>query len=457
MRIIVCGAGQVGFQIARQLASENNDVVMIDLNEALIAKITETLDVRGVAGFASSPSVLQQAGAADADMLIAATHSDEVNMVACQVAHTMFSVPRKIARVRRQDYLIPQWRDLFRRDHMPIDVVISPEIEVARVVVRRLNSPSAFDSASFLDERVRVVGARLPAESAIAQTQLRQLSELFPHLNARILAYVREGRLRRAGGDDQLFEGDEVYFIAQADHVNRMLSLLGRSSDAAARVVLVGGGNIGVQVAQTIEASGARAKLIERDRARAERAAEALERTIVIHGDGLDQEILAEANVVDAQAIVALTEDDKVNVLSCALAKVMGCPRAVALTNDPSFGPLAGPLAIDAFVNPRATTVSTILRHVRRGRIRALHSLREGEGEILEAQVLATSPMAGRRLRDVELPSGAVVGAVLSGSGALRMPTGDLTVEAGDIVVMFALKRDVRQVEQLFRVSLEFF
>ena len=456
MRVIVCGAGQVGYQIARHLASESNDVVVIDLSESLISKISETLDVRGVVGYASHPHVLDQADARNADMVIAATHSDEVNMVACQVAHTIFEVPRKIARVRSQAYLQPQWSDMFRRDHMPIDVIISPEIEVARVVLRRLGSPSAFDSAPFLDGRARVVGTRLPDDCPIINTPLRQLTELFPDLRATIVAYVRDGTLRSATGDDQLFSGDDVYFIADEAHVDRTLRLIGQSAESAARVVLVGGGNIGVQVAGELERSGARAKLIEIDRARAEAAAEKLERTIVIHGDGLEGEILKEANVAEAQAVVTLTQDDKVNVLCGALAKEMGCPRALALTNSPAFAPLAGRLRIDAFVNPRATTVSTILRHVRRGRIRALYSLRDGEGEVFEAQVLPTSPMAGRRLRDVEMPGGSMVGAVLSG-GELKRPQGDLTIEAGDMLVVFALKRDVKKVEDLFRVSLEFF
>ncbi len=456
MRVIVCGAGQVGYQIARHLASEGNDVVVIDRSEELVAKLSDALDVRGVAGFASHPDVLERAGARDADMLIAATYSDEVNMVACQVAHTLFEVPKKIARIRSQEYLKPQWSDMFRRDHMPIDVVISPEIEVASVVVRRLNAPSAFDSAPFLDGRVRVVGTRLADDCPIANTQLRQLSEIFPDLKAIIVAYAREGRLRSAMGEDQLFPGDEVYFIADEAHVERTLKLFGKDADAAARVVLVGGGNIGVQVASRLERSGVRAKLIERDRTRAEQAAEALERTIVIHGDGLDAQILAEANVEDAHAIVTLTDDDKVNVLTCALAKTLGTPRALALTNDPSFSPLATALKIDAFVNPRATTVSTILRHVRRGRIRALHSLRDGEGEVIEAQVLPTSPMAGKRVRELELPAGSVIGAVLS-DGELKIPRGDMLIEAEDLVVMFALRQDLKQLEQLFRVSLEFF
>ncbi|MGD1869716.1 MAG: Trk system potassium transporter TrkA [Neomegalonema sp.] len=457
MQVIVCGAGQVGYQIARHLAAEGNDVVVIDRSEDLVAKITETIDVRGVTGFASLPNVLERAGARDADMLIAATYSDEVNMVACQVAHTIFEVPRKIARVRSQAYLEPQWRDMFRRDHMPIDVIISPEIEVAQVVLRRLNSPSAFDSANFLDGQVRVIGTRLPDDCPIVNTPIRQLTALFPDLRAVIVAYVRDGKLLSASPEDQLFPGDEVYFIADEAHVNRTLGLFGQTTQSAARVVLVGAGNIGVQVAQELERSGVRCKLIERDRNRAEEAAERLERTIVLHGDALDQEILREANVTEAHAIATLTDDDKVNVLCCALAKDLGCRRAIALTNDPNFSSLSEPLGIDAFVNPRAATVSTILRHVRRGRIRALYSLRDGEGEVFEAQVLPTSVMAGKRLRDLDLPNSVLFGAVLSSDNTLKRPNGELTIQAGDNGVIFALKNDLKQIENLLRVSLEFF
>ncbi len=456
MRVIICGAGQVGFQIARHLASENNDVAILDVNAELVAKAAETLDVRGVAGHASHPDTLERAGAGDADMLIAATYSDEVNMVACQVAHTLFEVPRKIARVRSQEYLQPQWSDMFRRDHMPIDVIISPEIEVAQVVLRRLSAPAAFDNTPFLDGRVEALGAKLSQEAPISNTPLRQLADLFPGLRARIVAFVRDGRLRSAKPEDQLFPGDEAYLVVDQKHVRRALELFGETEDVGNRVLLVGAGNIGVQVAVRLEKSEMRAKLIEYDRLRAERAAEQLERTIVIHGDGLSAEILDEANVADAQTVVTLTQDDRVNVLCAALAKQMGARRAMALTNDPSLGPLAGPLGIDAFVNPRATTVSTILRHVRRGRIRALHTIGDGAGELFEAQVLATSPMAGKRVRDLELPSGAAIGAVLS-NGQLVTPDGDTMIEAGDTVVMFSIKRDLKEVESLFRVGLEFF
>jgi len=457
MKVIVCGAGQVGYQIARHLSTENNNVTIVDQNPNLVRNVTDVLDVGGVTGFASHPDVLERAGARDADMLIAATVSDEVNMVACQVAHSVFTVPQKIARVRAQTYLQPNWSDLFRRDHMPIDVIISPEVEIAKVVMRRLESPAAFDSEFFFDGRVRLVGVRLDEQCPIVHTPLKQLTELFSTLRSMVLAVERDNRLHVMAAEDQLFPGDAVYFLTAKEDEKRALELFGHSAAPVGRVVIVGGGNVGLQVAQEIEKSGAgvRAKLIERNRERAEFAAERLERTIVLNGDGLDAEVLAEASISDAGAIVAVTDDPKVNLLSCALAKIAGCERAVALTTEESLNPLTNALGIDALLNPRSTTVSSILRHVRLGRVRAVYSVRDGEAEVIEAQVLATSPIAGKRIRQAGFPAGSIVGAVYS-KGKVLMPSGDLVIQDGDLLVVFARREAVRQVEQLFRVSIDF-
>lgn len=454
IKVIVCGAGQVGFQIAKYLSSEGNkDVVVIDHNPELIAKTTELLDVRGVVGHAAYPEVLDRAGAENADILIAATYSDEVNMIACSVADSVFNVHVKIARVRSQEYLRPEYEgEIFAK--LPIPVKISPEIEISRVIMQRLGSPTAFDTARFLDGNVRVIGARVAAGALGANTRLAQLPELFPNLKAHVFAYVRDGKLCAADADDQVFVGDEVYLAAHHEQVGRALQLVGQDAQAIGKtVVIVGGGNIGLRVAKELEAIRARPKLIERDRAKAERAAEALERTIVFHGDGLASEMLAEAEVETAEAIVALTDDDKVNVLSCALAKAMGCPRALALTNDPGFEPLAEPLRVDAFFNPRAVTVSSILRHIRHGPINVVHAVRDGQGEIVEATVKATSPISGAKVRNLETPASARLLAVLS-RGRLVMPSPDLTLQDDDRLVMFALHRDINELYHLFRVSL---
>ena len=458
MKVLVCGAGRVGGQIARRLSEDGSDVVVIDTDPSLVRRVTDAYDVGGVAGHAAHPDILEQAGAADADMLIAATQMDEVNMMACQVAHSVFSVPRKIARVRAGSYLEPRWSDLFRRDHMPIDVIISPEAEVARVARSRIGSTAAFETHGFLEGRAQLVGVSLDAECPVLNTPLKQLTELFSTLQAIVVAIRRDTKLIVPEPDDQLFEGDDIYFLAAERDVGRAMGIFGRESRPARRVVVIGAGNVGLAVAKLLEADpqGIRAKLIEGDRPRAEYAADQLTRTVVLNGDALDPTLLEEAGIADADAVLALTNDDKVNLLSCALSKQAGCPLAIALTNDAVFSRLSPALGVDAYINPRATTVSTILRHVRRGRIRAVYSIGEGEGEAIEAQVLATSPIAGKRLRDAGFPAGSIVGAVLGRDGVQR-PRGDLLIGEGDVLVVFALRDAVAKVEQLFRVSVDFF
>ncbi len=458
MKVIVCGAGQVGFNIARQLSSEGNDVVLVDQSEELIRKVTDMIDVGGVVGFASRPHVLQEAGAEDADMMIAVTYSDEVNMIACQVAHSVFEIPRKIARVRAQSYLEARWRDMFRRDHMPIDVIISPEIEVADSVLRRISAPGAFESTPFLDGRVRLVGTQLDADCALLNTPLRQLTQLFPDISAMVVAFERQGKLHISTGDDQLYPDDNVFFIAAEEDVDRTLALFGHEEKMARRIVIAGGGNVGFAVARKLEEqkSGVKAKLIELKRDKAENSAEGLERTIVLNGDVLDSGILQEANIGEAEAIIALTDDDKTNLLAGVLAKDAGARSAMVLVNNQNLMRLVAPLGIDAFINPRATTVSSILRHVRRGRIRALHSVRDGAAEVIEAQALATSPLVGKPLAQANLPPGIMVGAVLS-EGKITVPDGRHVLKDGDSVVIFALRDAVSQVEKLFRVSFDYF
>ncbi|MEM9012175.1 MAG: Trk system potassium transporter TrkA [Pseudomonadota bacterium] len=462
MKVIVCGAGQVGWQIARHLSSEANDVTVVDTNPGLVRRITDSLDVGGATGFASHPDVLERAGARDADMIIGATFSDEVNMVACQVAHSVFAVPRKIARIRAQSYLDTEWSDLFRRDHLPIDVIISPEREVAEATLRRLAAPAAFDIETFLDGRAELIGLTLGEDCAVLDTPLRQLTELFSTLRAFVVGIRRGGTLRIADSDDQLFAGDQIYLFVTAEDLARTMEIFGKTARQGDRVLLIGAGNVGLTVARHLEAPNGpnaqrvRAKVIERSRERAEFAADALERTIVLHGDGLDMDLLEEANISSMDALVALSDDDKTNLLSCARAKAAGCPLTIALINDGSLAALMEPLGIDAYINPRATTVSSILRHVRHGRVRAVYSVGDAEAEVFEAQVLGTSPIAGKRIRDTDFPEGAIIGAVLKGT-RIHVPRGDTLIEEGDVLAVFALSPAVPKVEQLFRVSVDFF
>lgn len=458
MKIIVCGAGQVGWQIARQLSLERNEVSVVDNNPVLVRRATDTLDVQGVTGFASHPDVLEAAGARDADMLIAATYSDEVNMVTCQVAHSVFNVTRKIARLREQKYLEPQYADLFRGEHMPIDVVISPEREVSKAALQRIAAPATFDIEDFLDGQGQLLGIALEDDCPVLDTPLRQLTELFSTLRAVVVGVRRNDRIFAPDAGDQLFSGDQIYVFSDRRDVDRTLEIFGKSTAKQERVVIIGAGNVGLSVARELESrtQRVRVKVIEKSRARAEIAADLLERTIVLHGDGMDVDLLREAGIERADAVLALTDDDKTNILVSVRAKSLGCPMAISLINDPTLVPLMGPLNIDAYINPRATTVSSILRHVRQGRVRAIYSIGDGEAEVIEAQVLSSSPIAGRLIREIDFPEGALVGGLMV-DGKLIKPTGATRVEEGAIIVIFAVAKDVAEVERLMQVAVEYF
>ncbi|MGH6930808.1 MAG: Trk system potassium transporter TrkA [Dongiaceae bacterium] len=459
MKVIICGAGQVGFNIARYLAAEGNDITVIDTQPALIEKISDTLDVQGIVGFASHPNVLDRAGARDADLLIAVTYSDEVNIVACEVAHALFDIPTKIARIRQQDYLNPMWADLFSRSNLPIDAVISPEIEVARAILRRLEIPGAFDAISLSEGKVTLAGVRCGPECPIINTPLRHLAGLFPDLHLTVVGIIRGDRKIVPDADEQMAAGDEVYFVADTQHLRRVLAAFGHEEPEARRLIIVGGGNIGLFLAEFLEqqSTGAEVKLIEIDRKRAELVAQRLPRTVVINGDALDLEILTEANVKATETIIAVSNDDEVNILASLLAKRFGCQRSVTLISKPTYSPLIGTLGIDAVVSPRGITVSTILQHVRRGRIRSVHSLSDGFGEIIEADALETSRLVGTPLRDARLPAGVIIGALIR-EGEVVIPRGDTIVNSNDRVILFAAAEVVKEVEKkLFSVRLEFF
>ncbi len=458
MKVIICGAGQVGWQIARHLSGERNDVTIVDNNPDLVRRATETLDVQGLAGFASYPDVLQKAGARDADMIIAATYSDEVNMVTCQIAHSIFDIPRKVARLRSQSYLDAIYSDLYRRDHMPIDVVISPEREVAAAALKRLSAASAFDTETFLDNQAQLLGLRLDENCPVINTPLRQLTDLFSSLRIIVVGIRRKNILYAPESGDQLFANDEVYVMCHVDDSARALEVFGKTQGKRDRVVLIGGGHVGLSIAKSLEKQEhrTRAKIIEKDREIAEFAANELEKTIVLNGDGLDSRLLEEANISKSDVILAVTDDDKTNMLAAVRAKTLGCPRSVVLVNDPSLVPLMGAMGIDAFINPRATTVSSILRHIRHGRVKGVYSIGDAEAEIIEAQVLSTSPLSGQKIKDIDFPEGVLVGGVLKG-GKLVMPTGSLRIDEGDVIALFALSKDIPEVERLLQVSIDFF
>lgn len=458
MKIIVCGAGQVGSNIARHLALENHDVTIVDQTESLVRQISDAHDVNGIVGHGSHPDVMERAGMADADLLIAVTLADETNMIACQVAHTLFGVPTKIARIRSQSYLQPMWANMFSRDHLPIDVIISPEIEVARAVTRRLEVPGAFEMIPLVDNKVKLLGVRCDPDCPLVNTPLRQLSQLFPNLNMVVVGLVRDGKPIIPRGEDHMLAGDEVYFVVDSEQIHRAMAAFGHEEREARSLLIFGGGNIGMFLAKELETNHTwvRAKIIESNKQRAEAISGELSNTIVINGSVIDQDILEEANVAGTDTVVAVTNDDETNILSSLLAKKFGCKRVITLVNNSSYEDLVGSIGIDVTVSPRNITVSKILQHVRRGRIYSVHTLRDDFGELIEAEALQTSELVGKPLRETKLPPGVLIGAIVR-DGIPTFPSGSTMIEAGDRVVLFAAADVIRKVEKMFSVQLEYF
>lgn len=458
MKVIVCGAGQVGTGIAERLSAEGNDVSIIDSSAELVQRANDVLDVRAIHGNAAHPDILEKAGAREADMLIAVTLYDEVNMVACEVGHTLFDIPTKIARVRSQTYLDKEWSRLFSRDSMAIDFVISPEVEVGNMVLRRLEQPGAFETVSFAEGRITVLGISCGAECPLLDTPLMQLTELFPDLPAVTVAVLRSNRLFVPHGKDRLKEGDDIFVVTATGQVQRTLQIFGHDEVPARRVVIAGGGNIGFYVARSLEETrpNVRIKVIELSRARAVEIAEKLGRTVVLHGSSLSEDLLREAEIASVDTLIAVTNDDQVNLLTSALAKQLGCKSSLCLINSANYAGMIRSLGIDAQLNPRAVTVSRVLQHVRRGRIRGIHSVHNGAGEVIEAEVMETAPAAGKPLRDLKLSNGVRFGAILR-AGKVITPTGSTELMVKDRAVLFATAEYVRDVEQLFRVSPDYF
>jgi trk system potassium uptake protein len=458
MRVIICGAGQVGYGIAERLSLEGNEVTVIDNNPVLVQRVRDTLDARGLHGHGSHPDVLAQAGARDADMLIAVTQVDEVNMTACQVGHSIFEVPTRIARIRSQSYLHPEWSNLFSRDHLPIDVIISPEVEVGDLILQRMAYPGANEIITFEDNRVVVMEVDVREDCAVIDTPLRHLTDLFPNLQATVMGVRRGGEMRVIHSHEHMIAGDQAIVAVARDQVSRVLGLFGRDEAPPSRVIIAGAGNVGRYVASQLEkqGDGVTVRLIESNRDNAQRAAEQLKRSIVVFGDALQEDLMNEVDIRDAHMYLGLTNDDETNILSSVLASELGCRANIALVNQRQYPRFAHRLGVDAFINPRAITVSRILRHVRRGRIRGVYTLANSAAELLEAEALETSTLVGAPLRDFKFPPGVRIGAIIRGNEVI-MPGGDVRVEAGDFVIVFALAANVRQVEQMFRVSIDFF
>ncbi len=457
MKVIICGAGRVGSTIASYLSEDGNDVVLIDTDEALLTELTPTMEVRPVVGFASYPSVLEQAEAQDADMLIAVTNSDEVNMVTCQAANSLFNVPMKIARLRSNEYTNQKWRKSYTHDAFPIDYVISPEVEIARSIRRNISFPGAFEVIPLAADKVYLLGMHCDDVCPMINTPLRQLTELFPDVNAVVAALVRDSKLIIADSNTRICAGDDVYVFVTSESVHRVLTLFGRDQERAQNILILGGNNVGLYLAGYLEkASHMHVTLIEENAERAEYLAETLSETTVIHGDFLNTVLLEEADIDIVETVIAVSSKDESNILASLMAKRYGVEQTISVIEKPLYSQLVVNLGIDVIVDPKDIMVSSILQHVRRGKIDAAYSIRSGLCEVLEADVFETFEYAGKALRDVRLPAGVIIGAIVRDGTPLAL-RGDTVIEKGDRLVLFADAESVKQVEKMFSVGLEFF
>ncbi len=458
MKIIILGAGQVGRTAAYHLSREEaNEVTVVDSDETVLHQLQDRLDVRTVSGNAASPSVLAAAGCADADLLVALTSSDEVNMVACQVAWTLFKTPTKIARIRAASYAShPQ---LFGElTGFAVDTWVSPEQLVTEYVERLIEHPGALQVVDFADGRVRLVGVRAVEGGLLVGQPLSNLPKHIPGVETRVAAMYRRGRSVRPDGETVVEPGDEVFFLAAREDIRTVMSELRKLEARVRRIVIAGAGHIGVRLAQALEGR-LQVKLIERDKQRARRAAEVLREAIVLNGDAADEELLIEENVDSADVFVAVTNAEEANILSAMLAKRIGCRKVMALINRPAYAELMESDRVDIAISPQTITIGSLLAHVRRGDVVKVHSLRRGAAEAIEAIAHGdsdTSQVVGRPVEAVNLPEGTTIGAIVRGDDVI-MAHHDTVIEEGDHVILFLTdRRHVEAVEKLFQVGVSF-
>lgn len=457
MKIIILGAGQVGGTLAEHLASEANDITVVDTDGDRLRELGDRLDIRTIQGRGSFPTVLRQAGADDADMLVAVTNSDETNMVACQVAYTLFHTPTKIARVREPAYLTRA--GLFDNEAIPVDVLISPEQVVTNYIKRLIEYPGALQVIDFADGKAQLVASKAYYGGPLVGQQLKELRAHMPGVDTRVAAIYRRNRAIVPRGDTVIEADDEVFFIAARGNIRAVMSELRRLEDSYRRVVIAGGGNIGERLAEAIE-SRYQVKIIEKSPARCRHLSEVLDSTIVLQGSASDRDLLLEENINDADMFLALTNDDEANIMSSLLAKRLGARKVITLINNTAYVDLVQGGEIDIAISPQLATIGTLLTHVRRGDVVSVHSLRRGAAEAIEAIAhgdAKSSKVVGRRIRDIALPPDTTIGAVIRDEEVL-IAHDDALIESGDHVILFLMdKRHIRDVERLFQVGLAFF
>ena len=455
MNIIICGAGRVGYTIAKLLTEQNHSITVIDQSSEDIQKINDSLDVKAIVGIATSPSTLDKANTKEADMIIAVTKNDEINMLICQIAYSIFKVPKKIARIRSHEYLNPKFSSLFNKENLPIDFIISPELEIAKSIQRKLEAPGALDNVTFAENKIRLLEILIDEKCPISDIKLNELTKKFPKLNANILGVIREEKFVILKKNDVMKKNDKAYVIINSLQMQETLTAFGHNEKISNKILIIGGGNIGFNLAKNIETSfeSARLKIVEKNKERAEFIANELSNTIVINGDGLDEDILTEANLDEVETVLALTNDDEDNLMvSVLVEKFSKNKRTMALINKPNYSLLQSSLKIDDLIDPRMNTVSSILKHVHKGTIETAYKILNGEFEVIEADIIETSELINKELKNCNLPEEIRIGAILR-NNEIIIPSSNFVFQKNDTVVFLSKRDQLQLVENMFRIS----
>jgi len=455
MNIIICGAGRVGYTIAKLLSEQDHSITVIDQSSEDIQKINDDLDVKSIVGKATYPSVLEKANAEDADMIIAVTRNDEINMLICQIAFSIFKIGKKIARIRSQDYLNPKFSLVYNKENLPIDVIISPEVEIAKSIQRKLEAPGAIDNVPFADNKIRLLEIDVNEKCPLINIELNKITKKFPKLEANILGVVREGKFIILKKNDVLKLNDQAYVIINSSQMQLTLDAFGHNEKISNKFLIIGGGNIGFNLAKNLESSheSARIKIIEKNKERAEYIANELNNSLVINGNGLEEDVLKEANIDDSETVLALTNDDEDNLMvSVLVEKFSKDKRTMALINKPNYSILQSSLKIDDLIDPRMNTVSSILKHVHKGTIETAYSISNGDYEVIEAEIIDSSELIDKELKNSNLPEDIRIGAILRKNDII-IPSSKFIFKKKDIVVFLAKRDQLPVVENLFRIS----
>ena len=461
MNIIICGAGRVGFTIAKQLSEQGHSITVIDQSSEDIQKINDVLDVKAIVGKATYPLILEKANASETDMIIAVTRNDEINMLICQIAFSIFKIPKKIARIRSQDYLNPKFTKVYSKENLPIDVIISPEIEIAKSIQRKLEAPGALDSVPFAKNRIRLLEILIKENCNLINIKLNELTKKYPNLDANIIGIIRDDKFLIPKKNDKIKNDDKIYVIINSNQMSETLEAFGHNEKISKKILIIGGGNIGFNLAKNIENSldSTRVKIIEKDKERAEFLANQLNNTIIINGNALDEEVLAEANLEEAETVLALTNDDEDNLMVSILvekfakdAKEIEDKRTMALINKPNYSLLQSSLKIDDLIDPRMNTVSSILKHIHKGTIENAYTILNGEYEVIEAEIIETSELINKELKNSNLPDEIRIGAILRNEKVV-IPRSNFVFKKEDIIVLLAKKDFLHVVENMFRIS----